>query len=125
MTSDHAGWLAQAVDLANKKRYDDARAMAMRVFREDSSNTKALWIIANVTDSIPERRNALKALLRILPDHLAAQHMLNAIDRQYTALKGTTGELRPIKPLGGTPTSSPAERGTGPLLDRLKGILGK
>src|SRR5947207_1195576 len=116
MNDHHETWLAQAVELAQKKRYDDSRAMAMRVVREDGSNVKALWIVANVTDSIPERRNALKALLRVNPDHLPARQMLDAIERQHTNLKGTTQMLSPIKPL--PESTPPAERSTGPLLDR-------
>lgn len=116
-------WLAQAVEFARTRRYDDAREMAMRVVREDGTNRKALWIVANVTDSIPERRNALKALLRLEPDHLAARQMLDGLERQHGNLKGTTQMLTPIKPLAGS--TPPAERTTGPLLDRLKGILGK
>ena len=123
MKAHHEEWLAQAIAFAQKKRYDDSREMAMRVIREDGSNAKALWIIANVTDSIPERRNALKALLRTQPDHLAARQMLDAIERQYTNLKGTTQMLSPIKPINDA--APPAERATGPLLDRLKGILGR
>jgi hypothetical protein len=123
MKSHHEEWLAQAVEFARSKRYDDSRETAMRVIREDGTNIKALWIVANVTDSIPERRNALKALLRSEPDHLAARQMLDALERQYASLKGTTQMLTPIKPSNGA--SAPAERVTGPLLDRLKGILGK
>ena len=123
MNDRHQDWLAQAVKFAQNKRYDDAREMAMRVVREDGTNKKALWIVANVTDSIPERRNALKALLRLEPDHLAARQMLDALERQYGSLKGTTQTLSPIKPLAGS--TPPAERATGPLIDRLKGILGR
>ena len=124
MKSEHEGWIAKAIELARAKNYDDAREMAMRVVREDGSNAKALWIVANVTDSIPERRNALKALLRLQPDHITAQQMLDAIERHYTALKGTTQELKPLKPQGGA-TRSPSEGGTGLLLDRLKEVRKK
>lgn len=122
MRDSHQDMLAQALAFAKNKRYDDARETAMRVLREDGTNKKALWIVANVTDSIPERRNALKALLRLEPDHLAARQMLDALERQHGNLKGTTQMLSPIKPLSGS--TPPAERTTGPLLDRLKGILG-
>lgn len=122
MTSDHEKWIAQAIELARNKRYDDAREMAMRVIREDGANVKAMWIVANVTDSIPERRNALKAVLRSQPDHLPARQMLDSLERQYSALKGTTRELSPIKPLAGSQGTPPAERTTGPLLERLRSV---
>ncbi|MEP7292879.1 MAG: hypothetical protein ABI835_13940, partial [Chloroflexota bacterium] len=112
MAAEHEKWLAQALEFARVKRYDDARELALRVIREDGTSTKALWIVAHVTDSVPERRNALKALLRLQPDNLAARQTLDAIERQYASLKGTTGMLSPIKPLGETPPSPPNQRGT-------------
>lgn len=99
MMSDHDEWIAQAVKLARAKRFDQARELAMRVVREDARNTKALWVVANVTNSLTERRNALKALLRLQPDNLYAQKMLESTDQEFkTPAPRSTSAVRSIKP---------------------------
>ena len=85
MMLEHEEWINKAVELAKAKRYDDARALAVRVIREDGRNTKALWIVASVTKSLNERRNALKALLRLQPDNQHARRMLQDIEQEYSA----------------------------------------
>jgi hypothetical protein len=100
MMSDHDEWIAKAVELARVKRYDQARELALQVVREDARNTKALWIVANVTNSLTERRNALKALLRLQPDNLYAQKMLASTDQEFKTTVSTrsTSAVRSIKP---------------------------
>ncbi|MFN8562248.1 MAG: hypothetical protein U0703_11655 [Anaerolineae bacterium] len=100
MTAEHERWLAQAVEFARVKRYDEAREYALRVIREDGRNPRALWIVASSTGSLTERRNALKALLRVQPDNLHAQKMLDSLEREITAkgLKVVTGEVRAAQP---------------------------
>jgi hypothetical protein len=81
MVAEHEQWIAQAVELARRKRFDDARELALQVVREDGRNPKALWIVASTTASLTERRNALNALLRLQPDNLHARQMLNAMNQ--------------------------------------------
>jgi hypothetical protein len=83
MMPDHAEYIRQATELAHIKRYDDARELALRVIREDGCNVSALWLIACVTNSLNERRNALKALLRIQPSNLPACQMLSETEQQF------------------------------------------
>ena len=99
MVAEHEQWIAQAVELARRKKFDDARELALQVVREDGRNPKALWIVASTTASLTERRNALNALLRIQPDNLHARQMLDAINRetQTTNSKSSTA-IRSIKP---------------------------
>ena len=94
MASDHEQWIAQALELARAKRYDEARELALRVVREDSSNPRALWIVASATSSLNERRNALRALLRVQPDNLHARQMLDAIEQE---LKTSQSPIRPLQ----------------------------
>jgi hypothetical protein len=98
MTAEHERWLTQAVEFARTKRYDEAREYALRVVREDGRNAKALWIVATSTNSMTERRNALKALIRVQPDNLHAQKMLDTLDRELKAsgIKVVTGEVRSV-----------------------------
>ena len=100
MVAEHEQWISQAVELARKKRFDDARELALRVVREDGRNPKALWIVASTTASLNERRNALKMLLRIQPDNLHARQMLDSMDQQQirpSSSKSTTA-IHSIKP---------------------------
>src|SRR5215217_4033898 len=83
MIADHAEWIRQATELAHSKHYDDARELALRVIREDGRNVSALWLVACVTNSLNERRNALRALLRIQPSNLSARQMLDATEQQF------------------------------------------
>lgn len=98
MTAEHEKWLAQATEYARTKRYDEAREYALRVIREDGRNAKALWIVATSTGSMTERRNALKALIRVQPDNLHAQKMLDSLDKELKAqgIKVVTGEVRSV-----------------------------
>ena len=109
MITDHEAWIRQATELAHKKRYDDARELALRIIREDGSNVSALWLIACVTDSLNERRNALRALLRIQPSNASARQMLSATEQQFPVTnnagrssginsKKSSNVIRSIKP---------------------------
>ncbi len=103
---EHGELLRQAAELAQRRRFDEARHLALRVAREDGRNTEALWIIACVTSSLNERRNALRALLRLQPENLLAQYMLTETDQQLeldrnarlNLPKPTSNVIRSIKP---------------------------
>jgi hypothetical protein len=107
MTPEHEQWITQAVELARRKQFDQARELAVKVVREDGRNTRALWIVASTTASLSERRNALNALLRLQPDNLHAHQMLNSIEQDAkkinmtnnsnTSSKSSTA-IRSIKP---------------------------
>lgn len=106
MSNDHQQWLVEAAEHSRAKRYDQARELALRVLREDGTNTRALWLVATVTASLSERRNALNQLLRLQPDDLNARRMLDAINheakRETTAIRSVSGAertaIRSIKP---------------------------
>ncbi len=83
MMSDHGEWIQQATELAHMKHYDEARELALRVIRKDGRNTVALMLIACVTNSLTERRNALRAILRIQPANESARQMLSATEQQF------------------------------------------
>ncbi|MEO8391880.1 MAG: hypothetical protein ABI700_02710 [Chloroflexota bacterium] len=83
MMSEHGEWIQQATELAHIKHYDEAREQALRVIREDGRNVSALWLVACVTNSLNERRNALRALLRIQPGNESARQMLSATEREF------------------------------------------
>jgi hypothetical protein len=82
ITEEHQDWLGRATEMARVKRYDEAREFALRVLREDGSNPKALWIIASTTSSLAERRNVLRTLVRVQPENLKAQQILNSVERE-------------------------------------------
>lgn len=99
MTAEHERWLAQAIEFARVRRYDEAREYALRVIREDGRNAKALWIVASSTGSLTERRNALKALIRVQPENMHAQKMLTSLEKELQAkgIKVVTGEVRAVQ----------------------------
>ena len=105
MVPEHEQWITQAVELARRKEFDQARELAVKVVREDGRNTRALWIVASTTASLSERRNALNALLRLQPDNLHARQMLNSMEQDAkktsttndTSNKSSTA-IRSIKP---------------------------
>ncbi len=107
MVAEHEQWIAQAVELARRKRFDDARDLALQVVREDGRNPKALWIVASTTASLTERRNALNALLRVQPDNLHARQMLNTINQEAkttsskssTAIRSIAVDPNPAQPI--------------------------
>lgn len=86
MNEEQEHWLGQAAELARIKRYDEARELALRVLREDGSNARALWIVASVTNSLAERRNVLRTLVRVQPQNHHARQMLHSIEQE---IKGT------------------------------------
>src|SRR4051812_1040212 len=113
MVAEHEQWIAQAVELARRKKFDDARELALQVVREDGRNPKALWIVASTTASLTERRNALNALLRVQPDNLHARQMLDKINQEAKTVNGnndsnnsskTSTAIRSI-----APTTSPSQ----------------
>ena len=118
MVAEHEQWIAQAAELARRKKFDEARELALQVVREDGRNPRALWIVASTTASLSERRNALNALLRVQPDNLHARQMLDtmnqasrtisSIDNSDDSNNNSSGKsstaIRSI-----APTSSPAQ----------------
>ncbi len=101
----HRELLRQAAEFAQLRRYDEARTLALRVAREDGRNTEALWIVACVTSSLNERRNALRALLRLQPENALARRMLGDTNQQLGAdqsslnpPKSKSSVIRPINP---------------------------
>ncbi|NJO83547.1 MAG: hypothetical protein HC828_12500 [Blastochloris sp.] len=74
--------LQQAMKLARERKFDDARRIAMQVYKEQPNSTNALWIIVRSTASNSERRNALNHLLRLSPDDVQARLALEAMDRE-------------------------------------------
>lgn len=82
MSEEQQGWLAQAAEMARVKRYDDARELALRVLREDGNNPRALWIVASATNSLAERRNVLRTLVRVQPENQHARQILNTIEQE-------------------------------------------
>lgn|GEM_PF-6316969 len=101
MTEEHHDWLGRATEMARVKRYDEARELALRVLREDGSNPKALWIVASATNSLSERRNVLRTLVRVQPENLKAQQILNSVERELrvaTSSQFTAVAAQPMKP---------------------------
>ena len=103
--TEHEELLKQATEFARLRRFDEARRLALRVAREDGRNTEALWITACVTVSLNERRNALRALLRLQPENVLARRMLGDTnqelklsDVQVNPPKSTSSVIRSIKP---------------------------
>ena len=123
MVPEHEQWIAQAAELARRKKFDDARELALQVVREDGRNAKALWIVASTTASMTERRNALNALLRVQPDNLHARQMLDSInqDAKTTNSSNNSGKsstaIRSIAP--NTTTSQPMMLYTAVILAAL------
>ena len=102
---EHGELLRQAGEFARLRRFDEARSLALRVAREDGRNTEALWIVACVTSSLNERRNALRALLRWQPENVQARRMLGDTDQQLSAeqpshLNQSNSRSSVIRPLG-------------------------
>ncbi|MBI1258563.1 MAG: hypothetical protein GC204_13930 [Chloroflexi bacterium] len=92
MVAEHEQWIAQAAELARRKKFDEARELALQVVREDGRNPRALWIVASTTASLTERRNALNALLRVQPDNLHARQMLDALNHDSKSVAPNTND---------------------------------
>jgi hypothetical protein len=74
--SEQQPWVKQAITLAKQGQYDQAKEMALQVYRENPRSVDALLIIASVTASQTEKRNALNQVLRIDPEQPHARLML-------------------------------------------------
>lgn len=105
MAPEHEQWITQAVELARRKRFDEARELALKVVREDGRNTRALWIVASTTGLLSERRNALNAMLRLQPDNLHARQMLNSME-QDAKKTSTTNMTNPTNPTSSKSSSA-------------------
>lgn len=99
MSDEQQGWLAQAAEMARVKQYDEARELALRVLREDGNNPRALWIVASATNSLAERRNVLRTLVRVQPENQHARQILNTIEQELrsTASRSATA-TQTLKP---------------------------
>ncbi len=102
---EHEEVLKRANEFARQRRYDEARRLALQVAREDGRNTEALWLVACVTASLNERRNALRTLLRLQPENALARRMLGdtnqelgAAAAQTNSSKQKSGVIRSINP---------------------------
>jgi hypothetical protein len=114
--SEQQPWVKQALSLAKQGQFDQAKEMALQVYRENPRSVDALLIIASVTPSQTEKRNALNQVLRIDPEQPHAKLML---ERMRASVSGNTlprkPEAAPVTPprprsgirdiSGSTPTS--------------------
>ncbi|NDJ60426.1 MAG: hypothetical protein GYB67_04825 [Chloroflexi bacterium] len=109
--------LQRAKGLAQNGYYEEARTAALEVFRQDPTNTSALWVIAISTSSPTERRNTLTRLLRLQPDNRQARAMLDELSQQLTS--PDTTPKRPssvIRPLYTEPEAANTRQRTNPML---------
>lgn len=90
--SEQQPWVKQAIDLAKQGQHDQAKAMALQVYRENPLDVDALLIIASTTNSPIEKRNALNQVLRIDPEQPHARLMLERMRVSFT------GETQPRRP---------------------------
>ena len=72
--------LEAAVALAKSGNRTEARDITMQILKANPSDTSALWLLANVTSSVEERRKALTRLLQLKPNAEKAKAMLEAMD---------------------------------------------
>ncbi len=89
----HEQLIDRAAEYARQRNFELAREIALEVVREDARNVKALWIVANVTASLTERRNVLNALLRVHPDNPHARAMLNTVNEQLRVASSNTSTV--------------------------------
>ena len=97
MKAEHQRWIAEAVRLARAQRFDQAYRLASLVICEDEKNPEALWLLATMTNSLHERRWALKALLRLQPTCFHARQLLNATNHKLDSPARPVGVV--IRPL--------------------------
>lgn len=94
----HESLVERAAEYARQRNFEMAREIALEVIREDGRNIKALWIIANVTPSLIERRNALNAVLRLQPENSHARVMLNTVNDQIRASSPAAPAVEAVAP---------------------------
>ncbi len=82
MKAEHQRWIAEAIRLGRAQRFAEAYHLASLVVTEDENNLQALWLVATMTNSFHERRQALNTLLRLQPNDFHARQLYNAMNHK-------------------------------------------
>jgi hypothetical protein len=80
MSQQHRAQLQEAYQLIKSGNKQDATRLLLAVLKEDRDNADAWWLLANATTDTDKQRQALNQVLRLKPDHNAAQRLLEKVN---------------------------------------------
>ncbi len=72
--------LQRAYELIKAGQKGEATQIIVEVLRQDRDSADAWWLLANATADPTKARQALQQVLRLRPDHAAAQRMMDTLD---------------------------------------------
>ncbi len=99
MSQQHQAQLQEAYQLVKSGNKQEATRLLLTVLREDRDSADAWWLLANATSDPEKQRQALNQVLRVKPDHNAAQKMLEKVN--------AGAAMRPAAPPPAPPAASP------------------
>lgn len=107
MSQEHQAQLQEAYQLIKSGQKATATRVLLNVLKADRDNADAWWLLANATSDPPKQRQALNQVLRIKPDHNAAQRMLEKVN---VAASMQPSEPKPAPPSAASPfTAAPSD----------------
>lgn len=90
MSQQHQAQLQEAYQLIKSGNKQDATRLLLAVLKENRDSADAWWLLANATSDTDKQRQALNQVLRLKPDHNAAQRLLEKVN--------TSAPSRPASP---------------------------
>ena len=99
MSQQHQSQLQEAYQLIKSGNKQEATRLLLGILRENRDNADAWWLLANATSDAEKQRQALGQVLRVKPDHNAAQRMLEKVN--------TAAAMRPSTPPPPSPFAAP------------------
>lgn len=120
MSTAHHERLQHARRLLQDGRRADALDVLKRVLYDDRTNVEAWWLAAQAAPNREEARAALRALLKLQPDHEPARDLLARLESPAVPPTAQTTPQRPVQPVPkpAAPKSAPPRRAARPTRKR-------
>ena len=100
MSQQHQAQLQEAYQLIKSGQRQAATRILLTVLKQDRDSADAWWLLANATSDPQKQQQALNQVLRVKPDHNAAQKLLDKVS--------TAAAMRSEPPPPAAPPAQPA-----------------
>ncbi len=114
--------LQSAYKLIKAKKKKEANKLLITILKTDQNNVNAWWLLAHTIDNTIKQRKALEQVLRLQPNHQAAQSKLGKLkNNRPQKEKGNVHSSTTESPASSQPGDKPAEE-TYPSFKKRLGI---
>ncbi len=84
MPDTNKAQLQKAYNLIKAKKKAEANKLLLSILKAEQNNAVAWWLLAHTINNTAKQRQALEQVIRIQPNHQAAQAKLDKLNKKST-----------------------------------------